>query len=145
MEDIQKDETYRNIPAGEKQQEAVNEDILERLSLLEAYIEKNADQGTKNIVDRQRFYNSGIRVDTNTLRNLDFKKLNSEFAEKHKNLLARDKGNFWERGDRALATGAGGAFLGGIIAQLPGALTGGVFGVLFGLFVVSNKHNSEAE
>jgi len=44
-----------------------------------------------------------------------------------------------ERGDRAIATAAGGAFLGGIIAQLPGAIAGGVFGAVFGLFVRTKK------
>jgi hypothetical protein len=45
----------------------------------------------------------------------------------------------WQRGDRAIATGAGGALLGGIVAQLPGAIAGAVFGTLYGLFVVPKK------
>ncbi|MUL35866.1 hypothetical protein [Gloeocapsopsis dulcis] len=44
-----------------------------------------------------------------------------------------------ERGDRAIATAAGGAFLGGLIAQLPGAIAGGAFGAIFGLFVRTKK------
>ncbi|MES1026499.1 hypothetical protein ABN584_26735 [Gloeocapsa sp. BRSZ] len=47
-----------------------------------------------------------------------------------------------ERGDRAIATAAGGAFLGGLIAQLPGAIAGGAFGALFGLFVRTKKTRS---
>jgi hypothetical protein len=50
----------------------------------------------------------------------------------------------WQRGDRAIATGAGGALLGGIVAQLPGAVAGAVFGTLYGLFVVP-KATSRAE
>lgn len=45
----------------------------------------------------------------------------------------------WERGDRAIATGAGFAFLGGLLAQLPGAVAGAVFGALYGLFVAPKK------
>jgi Phycobilisome protein len=44
-----------------------------------------------------------------------------------------------ERGNRAIAIGAGYAFLGGLFAQLPGAIAGAVFGVLFGLFVNSKR------
>ena len=50
----------------------------------------------------------------------------------------------WQRGDRAIATGAGGALLGGIVAQLPGAIAGAIFGALYGLFVVP-KETSRAE
>ncbi|OWY65855.1 hypothetical protein B7486_39800 [cyanobacterium TDX16] len=39
-----------------------------------------------------------------------------------------------ERGNRAIITGAGFAFLGGLFAQLPGAITGAVIGIIFGLF-----------
>ncbi|OWY66858.1 hypothetical protein B7486_34420 [cyanobacterium TDX16] len=50
----------------------------------------------------------------------------------------------WQRGDRAIATGSGGALLGGIVAQLPGAIAGAIFGALYGLFVVP-KETSSAE
>lgn len=49
------------------------------------------------------------------------------------------KEEIWERGDRAIAVAAGGAVLGGLIAQVPGTIVGGIAGVLFGLFVPSKK------
>lgn len=45
----------------------------------------------------------------------------------------------WERGDRAIAIAAGGAVLGGLVAQVPGTIIGGIAGALFGFFVPSKK------
>ena len=47
--------------------------------------------------------------------------------------------NIWERGDRAIAIAAGGAVLGGLIAQVPGSIIGGIAGALFGFLVPSKK------
>ena len=38
---------------------------------------------------------------------------------------------FWERGSRIIALSAGGAFLGAAIAQVPGAVIGGLFAAIF--------------
>ncbi len=40
----------------------------------------------------------------------------------------------WKRGDRVIALSSGGAFLGGLIAQVPGAVVGAVTGAIFGWF-----------
>lgn len=39
----------------------------------------------------------------------------------------------FERGDRMIAYASGAAFLGGLIAQIPGAIIGALAGALFGL------------
>lgn len=65
--------------------------------------------------------------------------LHSENSLAQSNMPAATKRDIWERGDRAIAVGAGAAFLGGAIAQLPGAIVGGIFGILFGLSVKPKK------
>lgn len=50
--------------------------------------------------------------------------------------------SFWERGDRAIAFSAGGAFLGGLIAQIPGAIVGALAGAIFGWFEKSKPASS---
>lgn len=42
--------------------------------------------------------------------------------------------NIWIHGDRLLSMASGGAFLGGLIANLPGAVTGALIGGIFGWF-----------
>jgi hypothetical protein len=43
--------------------------------------------------------------------------------------------NFWEKGDRVLALGSGGAFLGVLIAGIPGAITGGLLASIYAYLV----------
>lgn len=50
--------------------------------------------------------------------------------------------DIWERGDRAIALAAGGSFLGGAIAQIPGAIVGGILGAALGLFGKSRRSGS---
>lgn len=38
---------------------------------------------------------------------------------------------FWQRGDRLIALASGGAFLGGLLAQIPGAIVGGLLAGVF--------------
>jgi hypothetical protein len=42
--------------------------------------------------------------------------------------------SIWQKGDRIIALTAGGIFVGGTIAQIPGAIIGGVLGTILGLF-----------
>lgn len=44
----------------------------------------------------------------------------------------RAKANFWEIGDRIVVMMAGGAFLGSLIAQIPGAIVGALIAGIFG-------------
>jgi hypothetical protein len=44
------------------------------------------------------------------------------------------QGSFGRRGDRMIAMTAGGAFIGGTIAQAPGAIIGATAGAVFALF-----------
>ena len=53
--------------------------------------------------------------------------------------------NFVEKGDRAIAFSAGGAFLGGLIAQIPGAVVGALAGAIFGWFEKSKPANSSED
>lgn len=57
----------------------------------------------------------------------------------------KSRSNFWERGDRVIALGSGGAFLGALIAQLPGAVIGGVIATLFAWFTYSSKVHPKTE
>jgi hypothetical protein len=43
--------------------------------------------------------------------------------------------SFWRRGNRIISFASGGAFLGGFIAQLPGAVLGVIAGTVLGLFI----------
>ncbi|WP_448599544.1 hypothetical protein [Thermoleptolyngbya sp.] len=52
---------------------------------------------------------------------------------------AKSRSEFWERGDRVIALGSGGAFLGALLAQVPGAVVGGVLATLFAWFTYSPK------
>ncbi|MER3433274.1 MAG: hypothetical protein C4288_07560 [Leptolyngbya sp. ERB_1_1] len=45
--------------------------------------------------------------------------------------------NFWEKGDRIVAIIAGGAFLGGTIAQVPGAIVGSILAAIYGWYTSS--------
>lgn len=45
------------------------------------------------------------------------------------------------KGDQIIAFAAGGSFLGGLIAQIPGAAIGALLGVVFGLFYKNHKSN----
>lgn len=40
----------------------------------------------------------------------------------------------WDRGEQMIALASGGAFLGGLIAQAPGAVIGAFLGATFGWF-----------
>lgn len=42
--------------------------------------------------------------------------------------------DIWNRGERMIALASGGAFLGGLIAQVPGAAIGAFLGATFGWF-----------
>lgn len=48
----------------------------------------------------------------------------------------------WRSGDRAIAFAAGGAFFGGLIAQIPGAVVGALAGTMFGWFEKGKPANS---
>lgn len=50
--------------------------------------------------------------------------------------------SFWQNGDRAIAFASGGAFLGGLIAQVPGAIVGALAGAIFGWFEKDKPANS---
>jgi hypothetical protein len=52
--------------------------------------------------------------------------------------------NIWEIGKRLIPLACGGAFLGGVIAQLPGAIIGVVFGGVFGCFTTKNRRNTSS-
>lgn len=52
--------------------------------------------------------------------------------------------NIWRRGDRMIALSSGGAFLGGLIAQVPGAAVGAVIGAIFGWFNRTEATNHTA-
>lgn len=41
----------------------------------------------------------------------------------------------WKRGDRILVLGSGGAFLGVLIAQLPGAVAGGLLASVYAWWI----------
>ncbi|NER36822.1 MAG: serine/threonine protein kinase [Oscillatoria sp. SIO1A7] len=49
-------------------------------------------------------------------------------------LYRKDNANVWKSGDKAIALAAGGAFLGGLTAQLTGAAIGTCLGAIFGYF-----------
>jgi hypothetical protein len=53
--------------------------------------------------------------------------------------------NFWERGNRVVTLASGGAFLGVLLAQIPGAIIGGSLAALYAWFSASNaKSNGNA-
>jgi hypothetical protein len=53
--------------------------------------------------------------------------------------------DFWERGNRVVALASGGAFLGVLLAQLPGAIVGGVLVALYAWFTAPQaKSNGNA-
>lgn len=47
--------------------------------------------------------------------------------------------DFWEKGDRVVAIIAGGAFLGGTLGQVPGAIVGAVLAAIYGWYTSSAK------
>lgn len=49
------------------------------------------------------------------------------------------KADFWEKGDRVVAIIAGGAFLGGTLGQVPGAIVGAVLAAIYGWYTSSAK------
>ncbi|GAP97760.1 hypothetical protein [Leptolyngbya sp. NIES-2104] len=49
------------------------------------------------------------------------------------------KSDFWEKGDRIVTIIAGGAFLGGTIGQVPGAIIGSVLAAIYGWYTSSAK------
>jgi len=51
------------------------------------------------------------------------------------------KSRVWSQGDRAIAFASGGAFLCGIIAELPGAIVGAIVGLLWGYFTKTKPEN----
>lgn len=54
--------------------------------------------------------------------------LDSQLADRSK------QANFWKRGDRVIALASGGAFLGVLIAQIPGAIIGGLLAAIYAWF-----------
>ncbi len=62
-----------------------------------------------------------------------------------KSNTAKPGSEFWERGDRVIALGSGGAFLGALLAQVPGAVVGGVLATLFAWFTYSPKTHIETD
>lgn len=55
-------------------------------------------------------------------------RLDSQFTEPTQQV------NFWERGNRVVALASGGAFLGVLLAQLPGAIIGGILVAIYAWF-----------
>jgi len=48
---------------------------------------------------------------------------------------SRSLASLWERLDRIMVMAAGGAFLGGVVAQIPGALVGTILATLYGGYI----------
>jgi hypothetical protein len=42
--------------------------------------------------------------------------------------------DFWQRGDRIIALASGGAFLGVLVGQIPGAIVGGLLAAFYAWF-----------
>ncbi len=55
-------------------------------------------------------------------------RLDSRLADSSK------QADFWKRGDRVMALASGGAFLGVLLAQIPGAIIGGLLAVIYAWF-----------
>jgi hypothetical protein len=51
--------------------------------------------------------------------------------------------NFWEKADRIAIMSAGGAALGSAIAQLPGAIAGGIMAAGYGWYISFAKTKSD--
>lgn len=49
------------------------------------------------------------------------------------------KPNFWERGNRVVQLASGGAFLGVLLAQIPGAIVGGVSVAVYAWFTTPEQ------
>jgi hypothetical protein len=49
------------------------------------------------------------------------------------------KPNFWERGNRVVILASGGAFLGVLLAQLPGAIVGWIVIAIYAWFTTPNQ------
>jgi hypothetical protein len=168
MEDEIKDAELTNSPQNEdiirlifrrfQEQEVINKAVAERLKDLEVRATRatHSPHSATEVMDIEKFFNAlllaektGIDRNSKSDRSLDLSSKESQSTQSK--VKPQTLGNkapttkeIWQRGDRAIATGAGSAFLGGIVAQLPGAIAGAVFGTLYGLFVVP-KQTSRAE
>ena len=47
----------------------------------------------------------------------------------------KSKQNIWGKGNQIIVFASGGAFLGGLIAQVPGAIAGTIIAAIYGTFV----------
>lgn len=57
-------------------------------------------------------------------------------------VLPEVSNKFWDKADRVAVTTAGGAAIGGSIAQVPGALVGALIGASYGWYVSFSRKNS---
>ncbi|MEO1146369.1 MAG: hypothetical protein AAFY26_12350 [Cyanobacteria bacterium J06638_22] len=57
-------------------------------------------------------------------------------------VVSKTRSDFWARGDRLIALSAGGATLGAMIAQVPGAIIGGILAAIFAWSSYSSKNES---
>lgn len=51
--------------------------------------------------------------------------------------------DFWKRGDRVMAIASGGAFLGVLLAQIPGAIIGGLLAATYAWFTASQAQSDK--
>ena len=65
-----------------------------------------------------------------TIRVKSGRRVKSGFLE-----MSNDKNVIWKRGNQILALASGGAFLGGIIAQIPGSIIGAVIAAIYGIML----------
>ena len=51
--------------------------------------------------------------------------------------------NIWEKGNQMIAFASGDAFLGGLLAQVPGAIAGAIIAAIYGTFVKTPTERTE--
>jgi len=61
--------------------------------------------------------------------------LDSQIADRSK------QPDFWKRGDRVIALASGGAFLGVLLAQIPGAIIGGLLAAIYAWFTAPKNQS----
>jgi hypothetical protein len=120
----QYDHVYRNLQKKYR--------IQERTKSLTTVANGSVFLGNENQIAQVFYADNLIESAQQFLSRLDSQLLDSQLSDNQQKI------DLWERGNRVISLATGGAFLGVLLAQLPGAFLGGVLAAIYAWF--SDSH-----